>query len=78
MYKSDVASDDITVVMSNAKTKRAEPQQQTKSLAETASRIFGKPSTQYLNAMTIATSEAIADTGATSIFIMDGADVKNK
>jgi hypothetical protein len=26
----------------------------------------------------IATSEAIADTGATSIFIMEGADVKNK
>jgi hypothetical protein len=40
--------------------------------------MFGKPSTQYLNAMTIATSEAIADTGATSIFIMEGADVKNK
>ncbi len=78
VYKSDVASDDITVVMSNAKTKQAEPQQKTTSLAETASRIFGKPSTQYLNAMTIATSEAIADTGATSIFIMDGADVKNK
>jgi hypothetical protein len=40
--------------------------------------MFGKPSTQYLNAMTIATNEAIADTGATSIFVMEGADVKNK
>ena len=28
--------------------------------------------------MTIATSEAIADTGATSIFIMEGMDVRNK
>ena len=43
-----------------------------------ASRIFGKPSMQYLNAMTIATSELIADTGATSIFIMEGVGVKNK
>jgi predicted ribosome-associated RNA-binding protein Tma20 len=64
--------------MSNAKTRQAEPQQPQPSLAETASRMFGKPSAQYLNAMTIATSEAIADTGATSIFIMEGADVKNK
>ena len=78
MYTSDVASDDITVVMSNAKTRRAEPRRPPTSLAGTASRIFGKPSTQYLNAMTIATSEAIADTGATSIFNMEGADVKNK
>jgi len=28
--------------------------------------------------MTIATSEVIADTGATLIFVMEGADVKNK
>jgi hypothetical protein len=42
------------------------------------SRMVGKPSTQYLNAMTIATTAAIADTGATSIFVMEGADVKNK
>jgi hypothetical protein len=31
-----------------------------------------------LNAITIATTHAIADTGATSIFIMDGVDVVNK
>ena len=78
MYKSDVAVDDITVVMSNTTTRNAEPQRTPKSLSETAGRMFGKPSTQYLNAMTIATSEAIADTGATSIFIMEGTDVKNK
>jgi hypothetical protein len=78
VYTGDVASDVITVVMSNAKTRRTEPQRTPTSLAATASRMFGKPSTQYLNAMTIATSEAIADTGATSIFVMEGADVKNK
>ncbi len=78
VYTSDVAVDDITVVMSNATTRKAEPQRPPTSLTETACRMFGKPSNQYLNAMTIATSEAIADTGATSIFIMEGADVKNK
>jgi hypothetical protein len=31
-----------------------------------------------LNLITIATQEAIADTGATSIFVMDGVDVENK
>jgi hypothetical protein len=76
-YTSDVATDDITVVISNTKTRRAEPRRQPTSLAETASRMFGKPVPQYLNALTIATSKAIADTGATSIFIMEGADVKN-
>jgi hypothetical protein len=40
--------------------------------------MFGKPTPQYLNALTIAASEAIADTGATSIFVMEGAAVKNK
>jgi hypothetical protein len=33
---------------------------------------------QYLNTLTIATNQAIDDTGATSIFIMEGADVDNK
>ena len=78
MYTNDVATDDITVVMSNAKTKRVEPQSPPPSLAATASKMFGKPSPQYLNALKIATNTAIADTGATSIFIMEGADVKNK
>jgi hypothetical protein len=40
--------------------------------------LFGCPMPQYLNALTIATNQAIADTGATSIFIMEGADVNNK
>jgi hypothetical protein len=40
--------------------------------------LFGSPMPQYLNALTIATNQAIADMGATSIFIMEGADVNNK
>jgi hypothetical protein len=40
--------------------------------------LFGCPMPQYLNALTIATNQAIANTGATSIFIMEGADVDNK
>jgi hypothetical protein len=40
--------------------------------------LFGNPMPQYLNALRIATNQAIADTGATSIFIMEGADVNNK
>jgi hypothetical protein len=33
---------------------------------------------QYLNTLTIAANQAIANTGATSIFIMESADVDNK
>jgi hypothetical protein len=40
--------------------------------------LFGNPMTQYINALTIATNQAIADMGATSIFTMEGADVDNK
>ncbi len=48
------------------------------SMAATARSIFGQPSRGYLNAITIATHQAIADTGATSIFTMDGVDVVNR
>jgi hypothetical protein len=44
-------------------------------LAATAQQIFGSPSQQYLNAFAIKTNQAIADTGATSIFIMEGTPV---
>jgi hypothetical protein len=47
-------------------------------MALTAPALFGHPMPQYLNTLTIATNQAIADTGATSIFIMEGADVDNK
>jgi hypothetical protein len=40
--------------------------------------LWGKPSHKYLNAITIETTQAIADTGATLTFIMDGIDVVNK
>ena len=47
-------------------------------MVATARTIFGTPMPQYLNALTIAANKAIADTGATAIFIMDNAEVDNK
>ncbi len=47
-------------------------------MAKTARKLLGNPMPQYLNAITIATNQAIADTGATSIFIMDGVEVENR
>ncbi len=76
--KNDVATDDITVVMSNTISKRGEPKRAPTSLADTARRMFGNPMPQYLNTLMIAASQAITDTGATSIFVMEGVDVKNK
>jgi hypothetical protein len=48
------------------------------TMAATAQKLFGNPMPQYLNTITIATNQAIADTGATSIFVMDGVEVENK
>ena len=48
------------------------------SIAANARNLYGNATAEQLNAMTIATSHAIADTGATSIFVMDGVDVENK
>jgi hypothetical protein len=42
----------------------------------TARHLFGTPTPQYLNVIIIATLQAIADTGATSIFIMEGTPIK--
>jgi hypothetical protein len=47
-------------------------------VAATAHHLLGSPLPQYLNGITIALNQAIADTGATSIFIMDGVNVENK
>jgi hypothetical protein len=47
------------------------------SLVATAQHLFGTPTPQYFNAITIATLQAIADTGAMSIFIMEETSVKN-
>jgi hypothetical protein len=40
--------------------------------------LFGHASHEGLNALTITANEAIANTGATSIFIMEGVDIVNK
>jgi hypothetical protein len=40
--------------------------------------MYGNSKQKYLNASTITTHLAVADTGATPIFVMDGVDVENK
>jgi hypothetical protein len=67
--------DDKMVITSNKNHKREQPPA---TMAATAHKLFGNPMPQYLNAITIATNQAIADTGATYIFIMDGVEVENK
>jgi hypothetical protein len=47
-------------------------------LAAIARQMCGTLTPQYLNVLTITTNQAIANTGATSIFIMDGLDMVNK
>jgi hypothetical protein len=47
-------------------------------IAAMARSIFDQPFHKYLNAITIALTHTIADTGATSIFITDGVNVINK
>ena len=63
---------------SNCSLRRPASRNHFQSIAATTRNIFGTPMPQYLNALTIATTQAIADTGATSIFIMDGVAVDNK
>ncbi len=72
-----LADDKFTVVTSNV-TQLARSQHTWPSLAAIAWHLLGNPVPQYLNAKTITTHMAIADTGATSIVIMEGADVANK
>jgi hypothetical protein len=47
------------------------------TISTAAQQLFGAQNPQYLNAIAIAASQAIADTGATSIFIMEGTPCKN-
>jgi hypothetical protein len=47
-------------------------------MVATARALFGNPLPQYLNALNIATNQAITNTGITSIFIMEGANVDSK
>ena len=47
-------------------------------MAATGRHGYGKLTHQYLNTIMIAANQAIADTGAMSIFIMDGVDIAIK
>jgi hypothetical protein len=69
----NVVDDNKTIVTSNC-TVDATPTSLAKkivrqNLAAAARHLFGAPSPQYLNAITIATLQAIADMGATSFFL---------
>ena len=79
-YNNVIEDDDATVLTSNCSSsaaRRPEPTSPCSSLAAMARQVFGSPSQQYLNAIAIKTDQAIADTGATSIFIMEGTPVNN-
>ena len=68
--------DDITVVTSNVSTGLTTSQQSAfSSFASPKKRSTAK---WAYAAMTIASNEAIADSGATQIFVMDGIPVHNK
>jgi hypothetical protein len=77
-----IKDNDATVLTSNCTSPCSQPKHVSlatpTSLAAAACSVFGKQTSKYLNAISIATTHAIADTGATSIFIMDGVDVVNK
>ena len=78
-----IKDDNVTVPTSNclSTTKRSIdnicPTTHRPSLAATVQQIFGSPSQQYLNTIVIKANQAIADSGATSIFIMEGTPVNN-
>jgi hypothetical protein len=69
-----IADNDVTVVASNRSNAiRASPFTARKCLnapniGATARLLLGNPTREHLNAITIALTHAIADTGATSIF----------
>ncbi len=72
-------NDNVKIVTSNLATKSSQKEQsQLTSLAALAKLLYSNPKPQYLNAITIARNLAVADTGAMSIFVMDGVDVENK
>jgi hypothetical protein len=74
------ASNDKTVCTSNCSPISIRPSHKCcySLLAEAARLLFGTASHEFLNAITIAMTHAIANTGTTSIFMMDGVDVENK
>jgi hypothetical protein len=70
--------DDRTIVTSNCSSFVPVTTPRPHPLTAAAHHLFGMPSHVALNAITIDSQHAIADTRATSIFIMDGVDVDNK
>jgi len=78
---AEVDDDDKTIVTSNQTqdlSRVLKGQANTSmTIAATARQLFGAPNPQYLNAIAITASQAIADTGATSIFIIEGTPCKN-
>ncbi len=64
--------------MSNLATRSRQKPQRLPTSVAAASTMYGIPKLQYINAITIAPNHAMADTGATSIFVLDGVDVANK
>jgi hypothetical protein len=67
-----------TVIISNCSRTKWPQKLMVPLLAATMRTMFGNPMPQYLDALTIAANQVIADTGATSIFIMEGADMANQ
>jgi hypothetical protein len=65
------------IVMSNL-SNRNQPPQQPPPPVDVANTIHGTQRPSHINAITIAPTHAVADTGATSIFVMDGVDVVNR
>ncbi len=72
-----IEDDNVTVVTSNVTLVKCLSHTCT-SIAVAACHLWDNPSPQSLNAITIATNQAIANTGATSTFFMDRIDVENK
>ncbi len=70
-------NDDMTIVMSNL-SNRNQPPQQLPPPVDVANTIYGTQRPSHTNTITIAPTHAVANTGAASIFIMDGVDVVNR
>jgi hypothetical protein len=73
-----VENDTATAIILNCSRTKLPQKLMAPLLAATARAMLGNPIPQYLNAHTIAANQAIADTGAASMFIMEGADMVNK
>jgi hypothetical protein len=63
-----IEDDDVTIVTSNCSNPATNSLRHShpSSITATARTLFGRSSHEQLNALTIATTHAIADTGATS------------